>query len=215
MPSSPADPDAIAFEVAATLEDHVRYNEFLLTQPEARRPRTIRLALGLVVYPLIGLFIGFCIATLTMGETPTLHIAFAIVKEDPWTGLLLPWLVLVGTYGTLSIVFRILRRPLLRMRCRRLLKERVGIEPTDRDLTERVRCIFGQDGYTAESPGYTHHVPWAGIKSLRETPDLLLVMTGVWFGYLIPKRDVAPEDLIAIRALAAHQLDPNGSRKVP
>lgn len=85
----------------------------------------------------------------------------------------------------------------------RQLRDRPGVDPADPTLGERARCVFEPRGYRIESPGYTHEVTWQGIKGLDETPDLLIVNTGLAKGYVLPKRDIPADRLAAIKALAA------------
>ena len=192
----------VVLDVTATLDDQLRYNEYLFRLPMMRRRRLVRAVLSLVVFPVAGLLIGFVASTVASGRTPTFRLIRDMLREDVWLNLLLPWALLAGLYAAIWILWRVTLRSRLRRLLRRQILERPGVDPADPTLGERVRCRFGPQGYRVESPGYTHEVPWAGIKGLDETPDLLIVRTGLATGYLIPKRDIPGDRLADIKRLA-------------
>ena len=192
----------IVLEVTSTVEDQLRYNEFLLRQPALRRRRAIRLVLSFTVYPILGILIGFLAGAAASGRAPTFQLARALVRQDPWGNLVLPWGLLAGFYAVLWIAWWVTLRPRMRRLIRRQLRERPGVDPADPQFAERVRCSFGPRGYRVETPSYTHEVTWQGVEALDETADLLCVRTGLAKGYVLPKRDIPADRLIAIRLLA-------------
>lgn len=192
-------PDTLDLALRVTLDDQIRFNEWLLDRPELRRKRLLVRGMILVLMPPLGMLFGVGAATLQNGDP--LWPALRSAATDPGS------LGVAGTVGLAMMLLwgslRLLRRPLLRRRLRRLLPERPGVDPADPLLAEAVRIRLGPEGFLSESKAITSRLTWAAVKELADTGPLLVLRTGRFSGFLVPKRELAAEQLDGFRAIVA------------
>jgi hypothetical protein len=183
-------PTSIVLDVAVTLDDQIRFTEWLLDRPALRWKRVAIRAATIVLVPLLGLVVGLCAASAQDGTRlgPALIDAFS-----DW-GMLQIMATVAAMLTVLYALLRALRRPLLRRRLRRLLLERPGVDPTDPELTERAHLTLGPDGFISQTQAATVTSGWASVKSLADEGRLLVLRTGGWSGYIIPKRCLSTQD---------------------
>lgn len=190
----------ITIDVTVTLEDQVKFNEYMLDQPVMRRRRLVRWALVVLLSPLLGVVLGFLIEWITSTGSPaSFRDAVAVVNAGD---MLPPYIAVSGFLLAAALLLRLFRPYLLRRAVRRLLKEREGIDPNDPQLSEHVRCSFNEEGFTSEGVASRSTIRWAQVRSLDEAHDLLIVRTGTLSGFLLPKRDVTAAQVAAIMAIA-------------
>lgn len=187
--------EPLVFDLRITLDDQVRMNEWLLDQPELRRKRLLIRIMILVLVPPLGLVLGVGAATLQGGA------AFWPALRD--TAVDRGSLGIAGTVAMLMVLLwgglRLLRRPMLRRRVRRLLPERPGIDRADPLLTEPARLMLKADGFVSETAASTTQVPWSAVKGLADAGTLLVLRTGLFTAFIIPKRDLTPAQDMALR----------------
>ena len=197
MEATPRDPTVLQLRV--TLADQVRMNEWMLDRPELRRKRyATRVAMVLLV-PLLGLALGIAVTSIQYGR-PFWQ---TLGRETHDRGSQIIVATMAAAMVTLWSVLGLLRRPLLRRRLRQLLPERPGIDPADPALTEPVRLLLDDAGFVAETGASTTRVPWSAVKELADADTLLVLRTGRYSGFIIPKRNLSATDDAALRAAVA------------
>ncbi len=189
-----AEPATIELEVAVTLDDQLRYTEWMLDRP-ARLWRRVLIQAGIIVLsPTVGLALG--VLSFGPSDQDGLLASLRDAVHDP--GLLRIMATVSGAILLVAVVQRLLRRPLLRRRLRRLLLERPGIDPTDPTLSESAHLTFGPDGFTGRTKASTVQHGWAAIKGLDDAGTVLVVKTGRFSGYVLPRRCISATELAAV-----------------
>ena len=201
---------SITLRVVVTLEDQVRVTEFLVDQPRFRRRRLITY-LGIVVaVPVLGTALGATLAWLDDRSQSWLEVLRGILGPH-WLANTWPLLAWSGLMVLLFTGQRLVRPWRLRRRLRRVLLERPGVDPQDPLLGEPATMTLGSDGFVSVATASTVQLQWPAIKGLAELRDQFLLRTGELTGYVIPKRDLDPNQMDAVRAIIAR----HASAKLP
>ena len=199
------DRSSMTVDIVVTLDDQVRYAALILSTPEMRRAYRRRWASTILLAPPIGLVLGTLVGLLSDAKRLSwsdLVDAFSADLEP----LGVAWLLItLGLLGSMAAE-RPLRGRRLRAQTQMMLRERPGIDPDDPQLRERVRCCSGPEGYRCEGSGGTTLVTWDGVKGLDETPELLVVRTGRFSGFVLPRREMDVEEIAAFRQIVGARL---------
>lgn len=194
--------ESVTVDVVVTLDDHVRQSELLLSSPDMRRLYYRRWIVGIVLFPPVGLAVGILVGFVTdRSHVPTRDTLQALWSDR--SSILTAWAAVTVLMIAMMIAYRLLRRPQLRAQSRMLLRERHGIDRDDPELRERARCSFGPEGFSSVGDGGEYHARWAGVTGLDETPELLVLRTGRFTGFVLPRRDLTEDAVAAIHRIVA------------
>ena len=87
-------------------------------------------------------------------------------------------------------------------RVRRLARKMIGSDPQESFLGPQ-ELDADAGGVTLEGGGVRAHYEWSAIKRLAETATHLFLMTGRIHGIIVPKRELDPSALTALRELVS------------
>ena len=194
--------DSVTVDVVVTLNDQVRFNELLLAMPDVRRRYYLRWAAAILFMPAVGLTIGIAVGFVTDRSRLAAHDILQALWSDRLS-ILSAWLIISAVLFAMMIVHRASRRWRLRHQSRILLRERHGIDRDDPDMREHARCSFGPNGFRSVGEAGDYQARWASVIGLDETPDLLVVRTGRFTGFILPKRDLSNDQVETIRSIVA------------
>ena len=208
MTSDPDDaprPASIEVEVVVTLDDHYRFNLALAARPEARRRRRVWQVAVIVLAPLIGFAGGLVSAHLNGDGRQLLLQALGDIPATDWWHAGAVMAAGSGLVAATTLLMQLVRKPLLRWQVRRLLSQRPGIDPHDPERREAVRVTFDAEGYTATNAASATSIRWPFVRGINDSQGLLIVQVGRKGGFILPKRELSAEHLVAIPAfVAAH-----------
>ena len=197
--------ESVTVDVVVTLDDQILYNELLLSAPELRRIYYLRWGAAILLIPPVGLGTGMLAGVLAdRSGVPARDILQALWSDR--VSILTAWCVVTALLVAMMIAHRLFRRRWLRARARMLLRERHGIDRADPHLRERVRCTFGPEGVRSVGDGGECHARWAGVTGLDETPELMVLRTGRFTGFVLPRRELGENEIAAIRCIVAENL---------
>lgn len=187
----------LLFEVVTTLDDHVSFNRYLKRLPECRQ----RLRNGLIAYgkilPLVAIAACFAMLAVLKGSACDLEEAlgegararfYIIVLAALAAGDALAYLALVG-----------MRRANLADSLRAHLSRRTGVDPSDPQLAERNAVVLYANGFSVATEDVSFAAAWTTIRRFDEVADHFFIMFDITRGVIIPKRELPPATILAIR----------------
>lgn len=202
--------DPITFAVRVTLRDQLALMEALLDGKGARRRRAIHGLIVAFVTPVLGLLFGVFLGWITDHDQSFPAAMASMVRVIGTRQLTTIYGVGFVAMLAVQVARWRLRRPRLRRLIRKTLKSRPGVDPADPNLTEDASCTLGAAGFTADGIASHIRLEWPALQALHETPELLIVLTGLQTGFVVPKRDLDATAIDGIRTMfKRHGLKPS------
>ena len=191
-----SDPE-LTFEVTTTIDDHLAYNGYIRRLPERRRDG-INVLVGYgVVLPLIALAACFTLLLLLRGSACDVDETLGSEGRAAIYGAILA--SLVGGQATVSLGLWLLRRANLEASLRAQLARRPGIDKHDPKLAERNVISLHAAGFRVATDGAADARSWTTTRHFDEGAAHFFVMAEKSLGFIIPKRDLAPATILALR----------------
>ncbi len=193
----PDGPPTIEITAVVTLDDQLRYAGWLLHQPAIRGERWLIQGAAILLTPPMSVLLGAVTLSLTGHKTFGMQLHGLLHDRETL-------LIMAEVAGLMVLYFaliRLLRRPLLRRRLRKLLIERPGVEASDPALGEPAWFRAGPDGFHCRTVTTTTTIGWAGIRRLADAGTIFVAETGRMSGYIIPKRCLLPDQATALGAV--------------
>ena len=91
------------------------------------------------------------------------------------------------------------RRHALESSVRAKLAARPSINPADPTLAERLVVAIHAMGFRVSSDCIAHACAWSVLQRFDETADHMFLMLEPKVGFIVPKRELAPETILALR----------------
>lgn len=192
----------IELDYDVTLADQLCFTEWLLRRPSWRLKRLLRRAAFVLLVPPSSILLG--VTVISVQEHKAFVVALHEAVIDPAA-----YQIIVELAGVLLLYIageRLIRRPMLRRRLRKLLLERPGIDPADPTLSERVHIAAGPHGCRFTGAATTTELGWRAVRSLDDAGTVLALMTGGLSGHLIPKRALSEAQIDGLEAIVQANL---------
>ena len=164
-----------------TPDDYIAYNVHLAAKPHFVRRFRIRSLLSGAIF-LVSIAV---VLTLILGMPD---------KGFPdWMPLFMGLVLLVEG------VMWAAARPLQRAQVRVAVRAQLGPAPSGTFLGPH-RMEAASDALHSNGPMVRSIIAWPAVRTLEETPDHLFIVLGGAQSLIVPKRDLAPEALLAFKA---------------
>ena len=204
MDHSRSEAGSVAFDVIVTLEDHVAFDRHMTRSPAFRR-RLGRFAFAsCVVAPFVAFAVVLIVKAALAGSDCDLDEAMGSAGRLRMFLQAVAGVVIVEALA--SGVILAFRGRIYEATARAKLQRRPGIDPRDPMLGEPGRCTFDARGFHSETPSLSIGATWALVKGFEETADHIFVLIGTFQGFIVPKRDLPPATVLAVRDVARAHL---------
>lgn len=192
-----SDEPLIAFDVTTNLDDHLAFNRYLWTLPAWHQSQIRNLVAIGTLAPLVALIICFALVWAASGGACDLDTALGLDNRGLFFAK-----ILAGLLAACAIAAGALwlwRRRNLTFSVRAALLRRPHIKADDPELRETSHISFHPRGYRFAGETAAYAYSWTYTKRFDETADHIFIMAEPAFGFVIPKRDLAPDTLLTIR----------------
>ena len=193
-------PNTVEFNFVVTLGDHTAFDRFATRTPAFRR-KLARIAIaGTIAAPGLAFVIALIARGALAGSDCDLDQAMTSDGRLRFLLIASAWIVAIeigAALGAYALRSRSVKAGFIAK-----LSKRPGVDPADTELSESYKCMFGNRGVQFVSESIAYGAIWTVLDRVEETIDHMFVLTGPFAGFIIPKRDVPPGTIIALRETA-------------
>lgn len=194
----------IAFDVVVTMGDRIAFDRHVFRQRIARGEWAGVAIAGCVAAPVVA-FVVVLIAKLALAGSAC-DLDEALSAQERLRMFLQATAGVAVLEASAAVALLALRGRIYEAATRAKVRRRPGVDAADPDLREASRCNFDAAGFRIDGPGLFVGGGWVAAHGFEETPDHMFLMIGPRAGFVMPKRDLPPGTVLAVRDLARANL---------